>query len=331
MSMTPPPPLGALGPIPLERVQRAADRFDLGPVGGVAALGGAHGNNVALTAGSRPWVLRAAVGPVTVDTLRRERFFARTIAEHARIAAPQPYLIDESPEIFGWPYALMARLPGTVLQYTERRDWYEVGHELGYAVAALHGIRFPHAGEWSPTLDAIAPAHVAPEMFFVQRVAALRERLDETWAGLDPASVDLVQRAVDAAIPAIGGYDPTYVHGDLGIGNLLGTATHDGFVFTGVFDLGGGFAGDPDEDLAVPLWWPLYWGNTEAARSFIEGYRGVRPPRVRQRVRVRAYTVLSLLTNWDLGRRHGHDWYGGARTFHEWAAPLLESVTRTLG
>jgi hypothetical protein len=328
---TPPPTFGALGAIPLDRFQRAADRFDLGPVADVAALGGAHGNNVGLTAGSRAWVLRAAVGPVTVDTLRRERFFAQTIVEQSRMAASQPYLIDESSGIFGWPYALMARLPGTVLQYTHRRDWYEVGHELGYAVAALHGIRFPHAGEWSPSLDAIAPAGLAPDAWFAQRFASFQQRLGETWTSLDADSRTLVERAVDAAIPTIEGYDPTYVHGDLGIANLVGHETRDGFAFTGVVDLGGGLAGDPDEDLAVPIWWPLYWGNAEAARSFIEGYRGVRPPRARQEVRVRAYVAISLLTNWDVGRRHGHDWYGGARTFHQWAAPLLDRVTRVLG
>ena len=55
----------------------------------------------------------------------------------------------------------------------------------------------------------------------------------------------------------LGEFEPTYVHGDLGIGNLVGERTSHGFDFTGVFDLGGGFVGDPDEDLATPIWWPL--------------------------------------------------------------------------
>jgi hypothetical protein len=43
--------------------------------------------------------------------------------------------------------------------------------------------------------------------------------------------------------------------------------------------LGGGFAGDPDEDLAIPIWWPLHWRNQVTPRAFLESHWMHRPSR----------------------------------------------------
>jgi aminoglycoside phosphotransferase (APT) family kinase protein len=327
-----PPPLqsDALGAIPVERLQLAADRHGLGRVLAAEALGGTYGNNAGFDTDGGRWVLRALVPPLDPDALHRERFFARVLHERARVASPWPYLVDDSDEIFGWPYAIMRRLPGKVLHPALEVNWARVGAALGRVVADLHAVTFATIGDWSRGCDGIVAPGMSPAEWFRRRAGELIDRVAETSSPLDGASAGLVNGLVDDALPGIGGFDPAYVHGDLGVGNLVGERLPGGFAFTGVFDLGGGCAGDPDEDLATPLWWPLYWRNEVAPRAFLDAYRAIRPARPGEAPRLRAYVAVSMLRNWEAGRRLGFDWYGGSRTFREWALPLLEKVDAIL-
>jgi aminoglycoside phosphotransferase (APT) family kinase protein len=315
----------ALGDLRPEQLQHAADRHDLGRVTTAEPLGGAYGNNLKLTTDRGAWVLRGGAPPLDVTMLRRERFFARVVRERSTVASPWPYLIDESSDIFGWPYAVMPRLPGHVLHFGLDVRWPRIGAALGRVVADLHRITFPDIGEWDADRDAIVAREVSPADWFLARVQRRQDRVAET-SSLDAESAYWVDDLVSAGSAAIGAFEPTYVHGDLGIGNFVGETTSAGFTFTGVFDLGGGYAGDPDEDLAIPLWWPLYWRNVDAAHAFFDSYRAEHPARPDEADRLRAYVAISLLSNWEAGHRRGHDWYGGCATFREWAEPLLEQV-----
>ncbi|HEX6972180.1 MAG TPA: aminoglycoside phosphotransferase family protein [Limnochordia bacterium] len=322
---------GALGAISPERLQLAAERHRLGRVLDAEFLGGTYGNNLGVKTETGAWVLRGAVAPVEASTFHRERFFARVVRERSSIASPWPYRIDESRAIFGWPYAWMRRLPGKVLHPGHEGNWTAIGQALGRAVAQLHEIRFPHIGEWrADPDDIVSPGISAPE-WLIRRVADLRQRIAETSSPLDHTSAALIDHLVADAASAIGDFAPTYVHGDLGIGNLAAERTSHGLAFTGVFDLGGGFAGDPDEDLATPIWWPLYWRNPLASRAFLDSYRTHRPARPRQSARLRGYAAVSMLANWEMGRRQGFDWYGGSVRFCDWASPLLDQVDAILG
>lgn len=321
---------GSLGIIPPRSLQLAADHHGLGRVLNAELLEGTYRNNVGVKTSAGDWVLRGAVAPLDASTLRRERFFARVVHERSSIASPWPYLLDESEAIFGWPYAFMRRLPGRVLHPGLEANWHVIGQALGRAVAKLHGIRFPHIGGWRDDLGDIASPGVSAPEWFKRRVADLKLRISQTSASLDNASTALVDSLVAEAELAIGEFAPTYVHGDLGIGNLVGASTTRGFNFTGVFDLGGGFSGDPDEDLATPIWWPLHWHNQVAASAFLESYRLQRPSRPGQAARLRGYIVAGMLANWELGRRQGFDWYGGARRFCDWALPVLREVDAIL-
>lgn len=321
----------SLGAISAERFQGAADRHGLGRVLATEVLGGAHGNNVGLRTDRGDWVLRGAVGAVEVVTFFRERFFARALHGRVRLTAPWPYLVDESVDPFGWPYALMPRLPGRTVNPADRAGWLSAGGTLGRAAAELHTVTFQGIGEWSADRDDIASPGVSPADWFVARAERLVGRIARTSQPLDPASAALVDERIAGAAETIGSFEPTYVHGDLGISNFVGEPSAGGFDFTGVFDLEGGYSGDPDEDLATPLWWPLYWKNPEASRAFLAGYHDARRPRPGQAARLRGYVVVSMLTNWEFGRREGFNWYGGAETFADWALPLLQQVDSIIG
>jgi aminoglycoside phosphotransferase (APT) family kinase protein len=322
---------GSLGPLSRNQFQRAADKYNLGHVISAELLGGSYRNNVRLITAKGDWVLRGVTAPVTLEDLRRERFFARTLYQRSSIESPWPYLLDEESGIFGWPYSIMRFLPGKVLHPAAPGvDWRVVGSGLGKAAAKLHAIDFPCYGNWQPDLDKITCQYLLASEWFYARFLELKQRVAQSSSPLDPCSDSWSESLVQDALPVIDGFVPTYIHGDLGLGNLVGRRTSSGFAFTGVFDLASGFAGDPDEDLAIPLWWPLYWGNATASRAFFTSYSAERPPRPGQRLRLHAYLLMSLLTNWELGQRQGFDWYKGCRSFRDWAEPLSQQALSAL-
>ena len=186
--------------IPPERFQLAADLHGLGRVLDTEFLGGTFGNNVGVTTENDDWVLRGVVPPIESATLRRERFFARIVHERSSIASPWPYLIDESGAIFGWPYALMRRLPGKVLHPALDVNWPVIGRALGQAVAQLHAIQLPRVGEWRADLDDIVSPDVSAPEWFERRVAGLKQRIAQTSSALDATSAALADNLVRGAV-----------------------------------------------------------------------------------------------------------------------------------
>lgn len=319
----------ALGTLRLDQVRQAAGRHGLGAVIAVSdPRFGAVGNNVAIDTRTGQWILRGAPPPLTADQLRRERFFARLIHERTAVDAPWPYHVDGGTDIFGWPYAIMRRLPGDVPWLQENRDWRAIAASLGRVVAELHSITFPHHGRWDAAVDDIVAFDGSQSQWFGSRLTALRARVAETSEPLDAESDRFVDDAMAAA--AIDGYEPSYVHGDLGIGNVVLGAGDDGSEVTGVFDLPDGLCADPDEDVVSSLWWPCYWRRDDIAAWFLQSYRAVRPARQGDRERLRAYAIAGMLGNWEVGRREKYPWYGAANTFREWAEPLADAVDRVV-
>lgn len=322
----------SLGWLTEDQLQAAADRFGLGRISGAEVLGGFNGNNLGLATQTGGWVLRGGIPPINPDTqLRRERFFARAIHERSPVPAPWPYHIDDTTEIFGWSYALMPRLPGETFHHQQSElDWERVGAALAKTASGLQEITWQCVGEWDPKVDDIVPIHDAAE-WLQERVHRVMELVAKTSEPLDEASIDFVDTAVRGALPSVGDFTPTYIHGDFAVSNVAMSRRGDRFEVTGIFDLEAGYAGEPDENLAIALWWPTFWGRPDVGAAFLEAFRRLRRPREGQPERLRAYVVLDMLENWEIGQRDRQPWYGEARTFREWAQPLVGQIGEFIG
>ena len=327
---------GAVTPVAHE----IAARFELGRVRRVEPLArGAGRRNAAIETDTGSWVLRVGIPPANLssgshelsnglDVLRRERFFATAVGTRTRLAAPCPYQIDAVGDLLPQPYAVMPRLPGTVLWWSEDRDWEAVGVALAEAALELHRPEWPAAGSWDPTTDDIAPLDGDPASRCRARVAALVDRIAITSEALDADS----RRWVEDQLAPLGSGTPdrsTLVHGDLVIGNVCMAQRDTRWSVTGVFDFENARIGDPEEDLVGHLWWAQHGGRPEASAPFLRRYHEERPVSER----VYPYLVASLLDNWEYGRRNQEPWYGSNRTFGEWARPLharIEQAMRSL-
>src|ERR1700730_7093772 len=130
-----------LGPLRTEQFDAALARFDLGKFIRAELIPfGLFGQNVFVTSTAGEFVLRGS--PHFEWQFPTERYFVDLLHEKTAVPVPSPYLIDESPEIFGWSYVLMPRMPGIqvddpkVKGLLSRADRRQMAHAMGETLAA---------------------------------------------------------------------------------------------------------------------------------------------------------------------------------------------------
>ncbi|HSU91899.1 MAG TPA: phosphotransferase, partial [Sporolactobacillaceae bacterium] len=100
-----------LGALRTEQFDAALARFGLGKFIRAELIPfGLFGQNVFVTSSGGQFVLRGS--PHFEWQFPTERYFVDLLHAKTAVPVPSPYLIDESPEIFGWSYVLMPRMPG---------------------------------------------------------------------------------------------------------------------------------------------------------------------------------------------------------------------------
>lgn len=154
-----------LGRITYAQFQAALDRFDLGRLLSAQAIPfGLFGQNVILVTDRGRYVLR--VCSHYPWQFPKERFFARLLHERSDAPIPWPYLVETSPTILGWDFAIMPCLPGIALADQQLRralsneEQREIARELGRTLAAIHRVTSPFPGQYDLATDGITPLNV---------------------------------------------------------------------------------------------------------------------------------------------------------------------------
>ena len=183
-----------LGPISDEQFQAALDRFDLGRLIQAEPISfGLFGQNVFVSSTQGDYVLRGS--PHFWWQFPTEQFYARFLYEQAHAPAPWPYLVDPSPEIFGWSYALMLRMPGLQLADREVReqlspsDRLVIARALGENLASMQKAKWPHSGRYQADTDSVEPFDLASEMAWPFPATS-----DPQLAALAPTRISYSQR-----------------------------------------------------------------------------------------------------------------------------------------
>lgn len=103
-----------LGMISDTQFQAALDRFHLGRFIQAEAISfGNFGHNVFVSSTTGEYVLRG--NPHFWWQFPTEQFFTRQLHERTHVPVPWPFLIDPTPDIFGWSFVLMPRMSGLQL------------------------------------------------------------------------------------------------------------------------------------------------------------------------------------------------------------------------
>ncbi len=313
-----------LGVIDPGQLFEVAELLDLGEVRDAFPLGGGlFGQNLGIETTQGRFVLRG--NPFQLFQLLKERFVAHFIHEHSSLPAPWPYEVCEDTEIFGWPFAMMPFMPGTMgeelLLTSDDRGRVDLADAVGEALAALHEAEAEFAGPY----DAQMNAFIEMDDFKDWTLHRLNH-----WRGLCRAVNALSTEAelfIDEVIEQNSNaldepFTPVLVHHDFKYGNL--NFDPESYDATGVFDLFEAYLGDGEEDLVRMMW--LVKDPTER-QAFVTAYAENWPLRPGAPERLTLYMLCDRLVVWEYGRRHG--WFQDA-TFLADVRPYLE-IARAIG
>jgi aminoglycoside phosphotransferase (APT) family kinase protein len=190
--------------------------------------------------GNQRLVLRAAAATGVPSSLDRlQEFAVLQAAFEAGVTVPEPLFANADPTVFGKPFFVMRRAPGTAAAHRITRDSAldpmlpAIAERLGQELARIHGIRPPR-----PDLGFLRPHQ---ETGPARQIAGFRAYLDS-----HPAPRPVLEwgiRWLEMHTPAP--VPPVLCHHDFRTGNYL----LDGARLTGILDWEFAGWGDPHEDV----------------------------------------------------------------------------------
>lgn len=315
-----------LGVIADERFQAALDHFHLGRLLGTTPVTrGMFGQNVFLRTTVGEFVLRGS--PHDVHQLAHERYFCQLLHERTDVPVPWPYLVDERPDIFGWSYALMPRMPGIHID-DERRaamtmaERTAVAEAMGDALGRFGTATGPAAGRFrnGEILSAGSPVAEA-ERWMRERLSDAEQYCPATIAADRPWIEDIVQRGLTAIAQPC---PPTVTTTDYGEGNAVVERTGAAWRVSGVFDFYEYSLGDLELALSRPLL--NYLGQDPAlAMAFLRAFARQWPLRAQALERMAFYTLGDRLIFWNYGHSLAN-WFAPELPFRAFAEPALAQI-----
>jgi hygromycin-B 7''-O-kinase len=319
-----------LGVLTAEQMQAALDRFGLGRLlDARPAPGGLFGQNVLLSTSGGGYVLR---GCPYDGQLEKERYFARVIHERTQARAPWPFQIEESPEIFGWSYALMPLLPGVHLSDPDVRrtfssdDRLALARAMGTHLRLMQEATWDAPGEYDFAAHAIVPIKQPFADWFIAKTRQWLDRCRQASRATIDADVAWIDTIIDAARNALAvPFVPVFVHTDYKEGNVVAERIDAGWRITGIFDTAEAYAGDGEYDLARAAC--DYGLQSETMlHAFVDAYAAGRPARPGSAERLALYILHDRLIIWEYGQRHGI-WFEPGVPFRQFAQRFVDMAS----
>ena len=339
-----------LGVISDHQFQAALDRFGLGTFVKAEPIPfGLFGQNVFLTSSQGQYVLRGQ--PHFWWQFPTEQFYVQQLHERTRVPVPWPYLIDPAPDIFGWSYVIMPRMPGIqvadpdVQAQLGPEDKREIARALGENLALMHDVTWPFSGRYSALTNCVEPFELAYELAwpfpvtslpqlassqptiipYSQRVTAcIHQHLGQAqrWNASSTTAADiawaeeLIAEAGDALNDT---FQPALLMEDYKEENLVLVQENGRWHVSGVFDFMQVHFGDGEADLSRPIAWYLA-RDRQLARAFAQAYLRQKPPRPGFVQRFPVYMLLDRSILWEYFQQHGQRWWDEQWTFRDWAS-----------
>jgi aminoglycoside phosphotransferase (APT) family kinase protein len=318
-----------LGVLTAGQLQSALDRFGLGRLlDARPAPGGLFGQNVLLSTSEGGFVLRGCPYPAQLE---KEQYFSRVIHERTQAIAPWPFQIEESPDIFGWSYAMMPLLPGVHLSDLEVRrafsseDHLALARAMGTHLRNLQEATWEAPGEYDYAAHALAPIRDPFGDWFIRKTGEWLDRSRTASLATTPEDIAWIDSIIDAAREALAvPFAPAFVHTDYKEGNVVAERTDTGWRVTGIFDVAEAYAGDGEYDLARAAC--DYGPQGEAVlHAFVDAYFAEHPSRPGFAERLALYILHDRLIIWEYGQRN-KIWFKPEMAFREFAQPFVDFV-----
>lgn len=341
-----------LGSISDRQFQAALDRFGLGRFVRAEAIPlGLFGQNVFVTSTAGEFVLRGC--PHLPWQFPTEQYFARELHQKTQTPVPWPYLLETETGVFGWSYAILARMPGINLNAPESRtrltpaDRLAMSHAMAEALVQMQRLKSPIAGRFDFVANAIVQFDLTTETWWPYPVpddagrsrplthsehietmiGALLERsrsLNERTTNADVAWIEEIGAAAHDALRVP--FTPCFVMGDYQHGNVVFDDSSRRWRVSGLFDLMTAHFGDGECDLSRPIAGYLDEDST-LAREFVGTYCAMSPPRAGFEERFRIYMLFERLIIWEYVQRHETSVASKMGSFRDWAERYVEALS----
>jgi len=325
-----------LGAISDAQFQAVASRLNLGRfLRAEPTVGGLFGQNVFVTTTEGEFVLRGAPhwlngAPNDRWQFTKEAYFARCLHEHTKAAVPWPMLHDEASDIFGWPYLVMPRMPGTcfgdrsILRALDIDDRRAIAVALAEGLVEQQRLTSPFAGDFDPGVTLVPYPHGYTQHVIDETgVFAASARTSGSWTAADDGWIEgFAERALAAAEP----HPNVYVHGDYKLNNLTVMRKDEGWIVSGVFDLHESRFGNGALDLVRQAC--SYFDTDPAlAKPFVETYLGHVPHDPALADRLPLFIASDRVRLWEYFTRPNTlaDWTKG-KTFRSFAGPYVDAI-----
>lgn len=336
-----------LGEISDHQFEAVAERWKLGRfLRAEPITSGLFGQNVFIITTQGEFVLRGAPhwikGSGETEWRRDDRwqftkevFFARLLHERTKAPVPWPMLHDKSPDIFGWPFIVMPRMPGacfderTIRKSLPAEDRHSVAIALGANLAEMQRLTWTFAGDFSPEVElhAYPGGHVQQLVRDIGEMVS-RARQNGAMEEHDIAWID----AIASGALAVSGENRanSYVHCDYKLNNLTVLKGAAGWVVGGLFDLHEARFADGALDIVRQA---CSYLDTDAAlaKVFVDTYRSLVPADPTLHQRLPLYVVNDRMKFWAFFTRPGDraNWSKG-KTFRGWAQRYLDGILNLL-
>jgi len=326
---TPPKYSERLGSITDEQFQAALDRFNLGKFISAEPISiGLGGQNIFVTSSEGQFVLRG--NPHTSNQFCKELFFYSRLHSETEAPVPWPYMHEPSPEIFGWEFVIMPRLPGitvddpAVAKKLSTTDKLGIASVRGEVIAQMHAFEWDHPGEYDLETNSIKPHEVENYAFWIiHRVYWFLEMAKKASDQTTVSDVKWINEVVNANREAWNeDFVPAVVHHDYSIGNCTVDKVDGKWQVTGIFDLEEAYIGHPEEDLVRSIIQYAMMSDPGSAREFAQGYVSVHPLSSGYRERYKINVMSDALGLWLYGQQNGI-WFPKGLCFRKYAEQFV--------
>ena len=318
-----------LGNISDEQLQNALSYFELGEFLSAEPIPfGLFGQNLFVTSTVGEFVLRGV--PHYDWQFPAEKFFTEQLHTKTRVPVPYPYLFNPAPEIFGWAFVIMPKMPGLQLadsqvvarlSMDERR---EIAKALAAMLIEIQTLTSEHSGKYDTVTQIIQPMSQDYRSWIVQRIRELIAQAQSYNTNTIPTDLAWVENIIERTTPAcLTPYQPCLVLEDYKEANVVVTQNKTGWQVSGVFDLMTAHFGDGEADLARQV--GTYLRETqELADEFVQFYLNNKVLQPGFAERQQLYMLYDSLIIWSFWQGYA----GGlpedkTLTLEQWASPFV--------
>ena len=318
-----------LGNISDEQFQRALSHYDLGTFLQAEPIPfGLFGQNLFVTSTDGEFVLRGV--PHYDWQFPTEKFFSEQLHFNTRVPVPYPYIYDPSPEIFGWPFVIMPRMPGlqladpqvgSHLSMEERRG---IARALAAMLVEIQTLTSEYSGHYDITTQIIQPMSIDYRVSIVQRIQELIAQAQSYNDNTTQSDVKWAAKILEDCKDVLDiPYQPCVVLEDYKEQNTVVMRTADGWRVSGVFDLMSAHFGDGEADLARQV--GMYLRDTPPlADEFVNEYLKITKVAADFVKRQPLYMLYDSVIIWEYWQRHGDGFADNQTlTLEKWASPFV--------